>query len=258
MRRKNDLQDVELRQLAQQVIPRGAKEPFGSYLFLGIDPGAELGRHLERTVFLEAFGNTPELLAQEYDPYEGATVFICVVDHMRRLPAGAMRVLLPSSAGFKSLNDLEPVWGEPAKKMINRTGLSLDPLRTWDVATLAVDAKYRSKATMGLVSAGLYQTLTMAAWHCGMDWFVAILDMPIFRLIRWKLQMVFAGYDGVAPLPYLGSAASIPAWCHISEGKEHLAEVDPALHDILFEGVGLEPAIRTVDLSCTERLGLVA
>ena len=200
------MRDVELRYLTEQVMPAGAVEPFGAYLFRGDEPGAELGRHVERAVFLEAFGNTPELLAEEYGPYEASSVFICVVDQLRKLPVGVMRVLLPSAEGFKSLNDFETVWGNPAPPLVARSGVAFDPDRTWDIATLAVAADYRGAATRGLVSMGLYQTLTLTARRCGIDWFVAILDMPVFRMIRWKLRMIFAGYEGVGPqaLPGFG------------------------------------------------------
>jgi len=248
-----DLQDAELRRLTQQLIPSGAAEPFGAYLFRSNEAGADLGRHVERTVFLEAFGNTPELLAEEYEPYESASVFICVIDHMRRLPAGVMRIVLPSPAGFKSLKDIEPVWGEPADALIARTGIALPAESTWDIATLAVSPDYRGKATTGLVSMGLYQTLGMVAPRCGIDWLVAILDAVVYRILR-KLQMPFAGFKGTAPLPYLGSAASLPVWCNIAEMKERLARTDPDLHAAYFEGAGLEPAIRPVDLGCAESL----
>jgi hypothetical protein len=254
----NDLPDAELRQLAQKIIPPRVTQPFGAYLFLSGDPAAELGRHIERRVFLETFGNTREQLAQEYNPYEAGSIFVCVVDHLRRLPAGVMRVLVPSPAGFKSLNDLEPVWGEPAESMIRRTGLALDRNRTWDLATLAVASEYRGKATAGLVSMGLYQATIMAARSCGIEWMVAILDMPVFRIAH-KLSMPFFGFKGVAPLPYLGSAASMPVWFHRTpaEGKR-LAASNPEMYAIFVEGTGLESALRPLDLSCTERLGLVA
>ena len=100
---------------------------------------------------------------------------------------------------------------------------------------------------------GLYQTLTMAALHCGIDWFVAILDMPVFRMIRWKLRMIFAGYHGVAPQPYLGSAASIPAWCDVVEAERRLAETDRDLYAVLIEGIGLEAALRRLDLTSADR-----
>ncbi|HUC36762.1 MAG TPA: hypothetical protein VMR97_06530 [Acidimicrobiales bacterium] len=248
------LRDSELRRITRQVIPQGASEPFGAYLFRNGEPGAELGRHVEQTVFLEAFGNTPEQLTDEYRRYESSSVFICVLDQMRGLPAGVMRVLLPSPAGFKSFNDIEPVWGEPAEAIVGRTGIALDEKRTWDIATLAVDADYRGKATMGLVSMGLYQTLTLTARNCGIDWFVAILDVPVLRMLRWKLHMIFAGYKGVSAMPYLGSPASMPAWCDVIEAERRLRERDPDLHAVLVKGTGLEPALRRIDLSCTESL----
>lgn len=228
-----------------------ASAPFGAYLFSWDEPGADLARHIEQTVFLEAFGNTPELLDREYERYESASFYICVLDHLRHTPAGMLRVVTPSPAGLKSLNDIEPVWDCPAATLIERTGLSLDPSRTWDIATLAVADGYRRGA--GLVTMGLYQTLTLAAFHCGVDWFVAILDMPVFRIIRWRLRMIFAGYEGIGPLPYLGSAASLPAWCDVAAAERKLAQEDEDLHAVLVLGRGLEAALRPVDLSAADR-----
>ncbi len=91
---------------------REAKEPFGAYLFAAGEPGAELGRHVERAVFLEAFGNTPAT-GRGVRSLRGKQLFICVVDQLRGIPPGVMRVVPPSPAGFKSLNDIEPVWGRP-------------------------------------------------------------------------------------------------------------------------------------------------
>lgn len=248
-----DLSDPALRRLARITVPADADEPFGAYLFPGEAPGADLARHVEREAFLEAFGNTPDLLAREYARYEAGSFFICVIDHLRHLPVGMMRVLTPSPAGFKSLLDVEPVWGEPAGAVIERTGLDLDVARTWDIATLAVAKDYRSGASGGLVTMGLYQTLTRAAFHCGIDWFVAILDMPVFRILRWRLRMIFAGYEGVGPRPYLGSPASLPAWCDVGLAERRLAEEDEHLHAVLVRGVGLESALRSADLSAADR-----
>lgn len=235
-------------------MPDAVVEPFGAYLFGSDEPGAAIARALEARVFLETFGDSSELLSAEYDPYDASSFFICVVDHLRAVPAGAMRVLLPSSAGFKSLNDIEPVWGVSAEELCERSGLSLDLRRVWDVATLAVAPEYRGSAAQGLVSMGLFQTLGLAARRCDVEWFVAILDMPVFRIVRWKLRMVFVGYEGVGPRAYLGSPASIPTWCNVANARHHLAETDPDLYDVLVHGVGLETALRRVDLDSTERL----
>jgi hypothetical protein len=244
----NGLCDAELRQLAREVKAPGTTAPLGVYLFRPTDAGADLARHVERTVFLETFGNTPELLAKEYRPYEDASIFFCVVDHLRHLPAGTMRVLLPSAAGFKTLADTEPVWGESIQEMAARTGLDLDLARTWDIATLAVAPEYRGKATMGLVSIGLYQALALTAPPSGIEWLLAILDVSVFRMIRWKLRMPMAGFTGVTAAPYLGSAASMPTWCNVSDTKSRIAASDPELYALYFEGVGMEPALRPLDL----------
>jgi len=249
-----DFTDAELRGLAHEVRAPDASEPFGAYVFRHDEPGANLGRYVEQSVFLEVFGNTPELLAEEYRRYEPSSLFICVIDHLREVPAGAMRVLVPSRAGFKSLNDIEPVWGVSATSLIENTGLALDVARTWDVATLAVAPEYRGKATRGLVTMGLVQTVTILARRHGIEWLVMILDMPVFRLLRWKLLMVIAGYKGIGPLPYLGSAASIPAWCDLVHAQSHFAANDRTLHDIVFLGEGLEPALRRFDLGESDRL----
>lgn len=239
--------DAALRRLASEVASPGASAPFGVYMVRATDPGAELARHVERVVFLETFGNTPELLAKEYGPYEDSSIFFCVIDHIRGVPAGTMRVLLPSPAGFKTIDDVAPVWGEPLEAMAARTGLDIDLARTWDIATLAVAPDYRGKATMGLVSMGLYQALALATPPCGVEWLLAILDVPVFRMIRWKLRMPMVGFAGVPALPYLGSPASMPAWCNVADTERRLAASDPDLHALYFKGVGMEPAVRPLD-----------
>jgi len=237
----------DLQALVHAVTPP-ATEPLGAYLFASDDPGAALARYVESSVFLEVFGNTEELLEKEYEPYESASIFVCVVDHRRRCPAGMMRIMLPSSAGFKTFNDVAPVWGVGADEMVARSGISLDPRATWDIASLAVAPEYRGKAATGLVTLGLFQGLTTMAWNLGIDWFVTIFDAAVLRMIRWKLHMTFSCFTGVTAASYLGSPASVPAWCRLTDAKARFSEVDPGLHDMLFEGVGLEAALRPLEL----------
>jgi hypothetical protein len=162
-----------------------------------------------------------------------------------------MRILLPSGIGFKTIDDAAPVWGEPIEAMAARTGLDIDLARTWDIATLAVAPEYRGKATMGLVSMGLYQALALATPRCGIDWLLAILDVPVFRMIRWRLRMPMAGFAGVTAQPYLGSPASLPVWCNVGDTDRRLAASDPDLHALYFKGVGMEPAVAPLDLHST-------
>ena len=75
----------ELEELATSLIEREGRgeTPFGFYIIRSNDPAAELGRAVEREVFLEFFGNTPDMLHDEYDPYEGNSLFLVLVDHLR-------------------------------------------------------------------------------------------------------------------------------------------------------------------------------
>ena len=202
--------DPAVRALAR-LVPPDARQPFGAYIFRADEPGADLGRHLEQAVFLEAFGNTPDLLAKEYGRYETDSLFICVIDHLRGVPAGVMRVICPSRPGSRASTTSEPVWGEPAEAhaRAHRHGARPSAHLGHRHASPSPTA-YRGRRLQGLVSMGLYQTLTLAAFRCGIEWFVAILDMPVFRLMRWKLRMIFAGYDGVAPGPTWGRRPACP------------------------------------------------
>jgi hypothetical protein len=248
--------DAEMRALTAEVVEPGATQPFGAYLFRHDELGADLARDLETRVFWDAFDESPGVQEEEFRRYEDASFFFCVFDHLRQTPAGMMRVIAPSSHGLKSLNDIRRMWDESPDEVIARTGMGLDAARTWDVATMAIADGYRGKAARGLVAMALYQSLTLAALRSGVEWFVAVFDLPVFRLVRWKLRLIFTGYEGLAPVRYLGSDAAIAAWCDVLEAERRLAAEDRELYEILVLGEGLEHAVRTVDLSAIEDLDL--
>jgi hypothetical protein len=218
------------------------------YAFAAHEPESELARHVEREVFYEFFKNTPELLATEYGPYEDSTLFVCLLDHRRRLPAGVIRLVLPSPAGLKSLDDVEAVWGHRLDHVLERTGMSPGLDRVWDVATLAVDAEYRGRATDGLVSLGLYQAVAQLALRCNARWVVTILDLVVLNLIQDATSHAFEGFSGLEPLRYLDSPASLPVYCDLDAYFPRLETADPSMYEILYDGRGLEPAVRPLDL----------
>ena len=240
----------ELRELAGRVVAGAGQpsQPFGVYAFAAHEPESELARHVEREVFYEFFENTPELLATEYGPYEDSTIFVCVLDHRRRLPAGVIRLVLPSPAGFKSLDDVEAVWGHRLEGVLERTGMSLETDRVWDVATLAVDSEYRGRATDGLVSLGLYQAVAQLALRCNVRWVVTILDLVVLDLIQQATSHAFEGFAGVEPMRYLDSPASLPVYCDLDAYFPRLETADPSTYELLYDGRGLEPAVRPLEL----------
>ncbi len=239
-----------LRELGSRVVAEAGQpsEPFGVYVFAADAPESELARHVEREVFYEYFNNTPELLEAEYGPYEGSTVFVCALDHRRGLPAGAIRLVLPSPAGLKSLGDVEPVWGHRIDDVLERTNLRLEADSAWDIATLAVDPEYRGRATDGLVSLGLYQGVAQLALRCDVKWVVTILDLVVLNLLQGVMAGPFERFVGLEPLPYLDSPASLPVYSDLDAYFARLETADPSMYEILFGGQGLEAAVRPLDL----------
>jgi len=241
--------DLALRELSEELVVRtgSAEQPFGTYVVHADDPAAELGRHVEREVFQEYFGNTRELLEREYDPYEPASMFLCVVDHRRLVPAGVMRMILPGSAGQKSLADMARVWSVDVSTAFSGTGVEVDRSRVWDIATLAVARDYRGGGSEGLVSIALYQAAFQTALPGNAGWFVAILDSIVVDLIETRLHRPFSHFAGVEPRTYLDSPASLPVFVDIEDYRRRLAASDATMHALLFGGTGLEAAVRPPD-----------
>ncbi len=67
------------------------------------------------------------MLAAEYEPYESSSIFLCVIDQKRLVPAGVSRAIVPSTAGFKSLHDIPRVWGADADDLIAAFGIRSRP-----------------------------------------------------------------------------------------------------------------------------------
>lgn len=244
-----DLPLEELREIAAEFVAAEGNptEPFGLYGFTGASRESVLPRAVERNVFAEQFGNSPELLAAEYGAYEPSTFFFCVIDHRRNLPVGSVRVLLPSPEGFKTLADIERTWGLPLDDTLERSGLQLDHNRVWDVATIAVDREYRGKVTQSLVSGSLYQAICRGAYLAEVGWMIAVLDLIVLDLIQAISHDAYQRFAGCEPLRYLDSPASLPVYCDADAYLPRLAEIDPATYALLIDGQGMEEAVRPPD-----------
>jgi hypothetical protein len=235
--------DLSLRELTESIVGEVPEAPFGTYVFGSAEPGAELGRAIERQVFLEYFGNSRELLANEYDPYEPGSMFYCVIDHRRMTPAGVMRMMLPSPAGQKTLVDVERVWDRSGTQLFASIGANPDSARIWDVSTLAVAADYRGEKTEGLISLALYQALFQGALPFRVDYFVTVLDLVVLDLIQKRMGRPLSHFGDVEPRTYLDSPESMPVYIDIPDYGRRLRESHPPIHGILFENTGLEAAV---------------
>lgn len=229
---------ASLREIASEIIGPHPAEPMGTYLFRPRDIGAALPQFVARTVFAESFDASPDLLDEEYRPYDDATMFVCVLDHRRRLPAGVLRLIAPTEAGLKTLNEFEPVWDRPYTTLFSDTGLEYDPGRTWNLSGLAVAHEYRTPAFQGLITMALIQASSLIAVRSDMVWSVATLYTPVLRMLRWKMGRPFTAFVGVEPRPHphYNHPISIPAYCNADDWHARLAERDSVLYDIMVRG----------------------
>ncbi|MCU0312143.1 MAG: hypothetical protein MUE36_14505 [Acidimicrobiales bacterium] len=250
---------ADLRELADDVITsagRGAT-PFGLYVIPGNDPAADLGRSVEVAVFEEFFDNSPELLEAEYRPYDDNSLFLVVLDHRLRRPAGVLRILLPHGP-IKSLDDIEKAWDERPDDVIARTRPEIDRTLLWDIATLAAMPDYRGSSTNGLITLSLYQGLAVLGTQNGIKWVVAVLDLVVLDLIQKMISRPFQPFRGLEPRRYLDSPSSLPVFLDADDYQPRLAITDPAMYEILFEGRGLEAAVSTPDYARSAHEGLDA
>ncbi len=212
---------------------------------------------MEAEVFLDAFGNTREQLAAEYSPYDGRTVFLCVIDHLRHAPAAAMRIIVPTPDGrlCKTLDDMARFWRMPLAETTIRNGEPFDYSTAWDVATLAVAKDYQGRATAGMVSIALYEAGVRGMRESGFEYSVAILDRKAYRFAHWVFKEAWYPFDRADAIPYLGSPASLPVWFQPSEWGPRLQVREPRLYEMIFESRGYEGAI---DLAPEGRLSALA
>jgi hypothetical protein len=250
---EDDARDA-LREVARSLIPSSSKQPMGLYLCRPEDPAAALPLHVERNVFEESLTNAGELLVDEFGPYEHATLLLCVIDQHRQLPAAMLRLIFPSTQGLKSLNDLTPIWGITTEQLYGRTGIEYESAHTWDIATLAIAPEYRAAAFQGVITMALCQTISVLGTRCGFTSSVAILHLPILRMLQWKLHRPFTEFAGVEPRGYLESPASLPVWMRLDDWHQRLAERDRVLYDIMTTGTGLEPVVRPPDWDAAAEL----
>jgi len=242
-----DLAQEELRELATRVIGAAGEppEPFGIYLFLAEQSESALARAVERTVFDEFFGNSAELLDAEYGPYEDGVFFICVLDHLRRLPAGMARVGRPTSRPLKTFDDIATMWGTDVGALrAEASGADWNPDATWDSLTLGVERDYRGKATDGLISLGVFQTGVQSMRRCAGRTTVAILDCVVLSMVQSMLSAPYQPFVGLEPQRYLDSPASMPVLLDLDEWEPRLRAAAPHFHEMMFGGTGLEASVR--------------
>ena len=204
----------------------------------------DAARQVEAHVFLQAFGNTPELLAQEYGPYEARSRFIAVIDDESGSALGAARVIVADAGPVKTLVDVagDP-WHLPVAESLGSVGLA--PATVWDVASLVVDPRYRAGSAGAELTLALCHGIWRYARDCDAPGMVTILDDRVRRVVR-MMGLPWYPMEGAASRSYLGSPASTPCVFVMRTAEDEIRgarpELLPALRDGEFRSITVDPA----------------
>ncbi|MGY2066375.1 hypothetical protein [Blastococcus sp. SYSU DS0619] len=204
----------------------------------------DAARQVEADVFLQAFGNTPELLAQEYGPYEERSRFVAVIDDESGVALGTARLITAGTSPVKTLLDIAgPPWQLPVADSLG--AVDLTPATVWDVASLAVDRRYRAGAAGAEVSVALCHGIWRYARNCGVPGMVTILDDRVHRLVR-AMGLPWHTMAGATSQPYLGSPASTPCVFVVGTAEQEVyaarPDLAPALDHGVFRSITVDPA----------------
>jgi hypothetical protein len=206
-------------------------------LRLVFDPSGDVlqaARACEADIFYQAYGNSPQLLAEEYAAYEDNSVFVALADSGDEV-LGVVRLLAPGER-LKTLDDLahEP-WLTDSKRSVAAARIDLSS--TWDVATIGV--RPGQKQHRARLAFALYHSLIVAARVNEASTFMAILDERVRRLLD-TVGITMHSMPGASPMPYLGSRASTPVFCRVAPMLDNQRRNLPDAYRLVTLGVGLE------------------
>ena len=181
------------------------------------------------------FGNTGGELEAEYAPYAGATTFLVLADARGRV-LGEVRLLMPSPAGLKTLDDIgSPPWGVDGRRAARAARMDLSS--TWEVATMGIRPGLGAGGVQHALA--LYHGLVLVARANEVTGTVAILDQRVRSLLD-AVGLVYPAIPGTAPAPYLGSPSSVPVFADFATMLDVQRRRAPEAHRLIALGIGLD------------------
>lgn len=216
-----DLSDLERNALTAQFLStkRLGCNRFACFALESTDPFANIARQLEREVFEDAWGNDPATMKREYGPYDESSVFFMVVDTHDRVPAGVVRMIRNSSAGLKTIVDLDDCVKSPiAPTVIGVADVMrhhrIDDLdRCWDGATAAIPRRYRRRMTA--VHVHIFRVMALAAMRENIQHFVAVLDAPVVKAARDVLGLPLVPLVDTPPFTHMDAPDNQAVYAHV-------------------------------------------
>lgn len=205
----------------------------------------DAARDIEARVFLEAFGNTPDVMQREYGPYRAHSRFVAVIDDTDGSAVGAARLIVPNRTGaVKTLTDVagEP-WHLSVPDSLRAAGLA--GRQVWDVASLAVAPTHRSGVAGHEVSVALVHGMYRYARNSGVEGLVTVLDDRVLHRLQ-QMGVPWTPMAGATSQSYLGSLASTPCVCLVESAgnavRSRRPDLAAALVDGIFRSIASDPA----------------
>ncbi|KAH8823453.1 hypothetical protein DL96DRAFT_1617603 [Flagelloscypha sp. PMI_526] len=207
-RPKYTLTSSELAGLSRHLLqhqPPKTSDRFICYFIRGTDEVSNLARHVEKEVFWDIFKLDDAGMEKLYGAYEHASMFFVAVDTSENRPAGVLRVVKNSSAGFPTLNDAPKYIGVTLHEF--KEYHKVENLNTlWDMSTFAIPKEYR-RVEKNIVSNMLLRALHVRAAYEGVDHYVAIVDKHARRVFS-PLGFMGEPIVGTKPVEHEGSTDS--------------------------------------------------
>jgi hypothetical protein len=217
--------------------PLQARSRFGCYLVPHKSRFSDVARVVECAVFERFFGDTPERMAEYYAAYEEHSLFLLVVDQDEQRAAGALRIILPSYKGLKSLNDIANAPLYVSAEDVVKNHAIMDARRCWDIGTLAVLKEYRGASSDHMVSLMLYGYLYALMRRRGIQHLVTVLDKHAHWQLTQFLGVPIVPIAGSPPFTYLGVDDSRASYLYVpsatSAVEAHLHALPPQKQELL-------------------------
>jgi ribosomal protein S18 acetylase RimI-like enzyme len=201
------LEADEAQRLVDDLLEDGGTQRFSVHLAGPDDAAALLSLQVAADVFLEAFGNTPELLRSEYAALLPAMTHLLVLDRTTRTAVGSLILQEAPAEELKTVVDLagEP-WSVPVDRTLGALGIGRGARTGADLLLLAVRPGYRRHGVAQLLMYGGW----MASLSRGIHLWTAILDDTLLGGMNLMTEGALRPIDGAIGAPYLGSPASTP------------------------------------------------
>ena len=202
------------------------------------------GLQVEKDVFASEFGDSPELIEQEYYKYNPYSTLLVVRDEKANMPIGMWRVIHNNKdVGFKTYNDIQREdlgWKRRMDDVLLQTELELPPEKTVDLGSVAILKQYRENLEGAQAGIALYKGMIEYSKQHGIEYWVGIIDRKPFELVTQKrFGGIFHQFKSLGYEKYMGSEQSTPVYAEVARVPEIIKAHSEMFYKLIVEAEGL-------------------